>query len=246
MWDRPALMNAVANALFALAAVLVAGVVLARASQLPVFELREVRVAGAPRHVTREELEAVAGRELRGTFFTIDLARARAAFERLPWVRNVAVRRHWPAGLDVELEEHEPLARWNTAGLVNTHGEVFQGTYEGRLPLFAGPEGAAREISIRYRTFQRSLAAIGEAPVEVQVSARRAWQLKLESGLTLVLGREHIEARLGRFLAAKERAFGALARRIDHVDLRYANGFAVRIPELRHEKAEPPRGRRAG
>jgi cell division protein FtsQ len=82
--------------------------------------------------------------------------------------------------------------------------------------------------------------------VEVQVTARRAWQVKLASGMTLALGRENIEARLARFVAVHDRTLGQLGRRIDYVDLRYANGFAARIPELRHEKAEPRRGRRAG
>ena len=62
----------------------------------------------------------------------------------------------------------------------------------------------------------------------------------------LELGRENIEARFSRFVALHDRTIGRLERRIDYVDLRYANGFAVRVPELRQEKAEPKRGRRAG
>jgi cell division protein FtsQ len=246
MWDRPGLLNTLANALFAIAATLVVGAILLRVSQLPEFALREVRVGGELKHVTRGEIEDVVRRELKGSFFTLDLARARGAFERLPWVRAVAVRRQWPAGLDVALEEHQPFARWGAAALVNNHGEVFHAVYEGPLPLFAGPEGAAREIAIQYRYFHRSLAAIGETPVEVRVSARRAWQLKLESGLTLALGRENIEARLARFVATQPRAAAVLGRRVDYVDLRYTNGYAVRIPELLHEKPEPRRGRGAG
>jgi cell division protein FtsQ len=246
MWDRPGLLNALANALFALAAVLVAGTVLLRVSQLPAFALREVRVTGELRQVQRAELEEVARRQVKGSFFTLDLAAARAAFEQVAWVRSVAVRRQWPAGLDVALEEHQPFARWGSTGLVNTHGEVFQAAYDGPLPVFAGPEGAAREIAIQYRYFHRSLAAIGEKPVEILVSARRAWQLKLESGLTLALGRENVEARLARFVAAHARTLGTLGRRVDYVDLRYPNGFAVRIPELRQGPVEPRRTRRTG
>src|SRR5688572_7904700 len=246
MWDRPGLLNTLANALFAIAAMLVVGAILLRVSQLPEFALREVRVGGELKHVTRGEIEDVVRRELKGSFFTLDLARARGAFERLPWVRAVAVRRQWPAGLDVALEEHQPFARWGTAALVNTHGEVFHAAYEGSLPLFAGPEGSAREIAIQYRYFRRSLAAVGETPVEVRVSARRAWQLKLESGLTLALGRENIEARLARFVATQPRAAAVLGRRVDYVDLRYTNGYAVRIPELLQEKPETQRGRGAG
>jgi len=246
MWDKPGLMNALANTLFTLALLLVLGAAALYAARQPAFALREVRIGNELKHVTREQIEDVVRREVRGGFFTINLATARAAFERLPWVRGVNVRRQWPARLDVVLEEHEPMARWGTAALVNTHGEVFQAAYDGELPLFIGPEGAAREIAIQYRYFQRGLAAMGETPVQVQVTARRAWQVKLQGGLMLELGRENIEARFSRFVALHDRTIGRLERRIDYVDLRYANGFAVRVPELRQEKAEPKRGRRAG
>jgi len=246
MWDKPAWLNMAANALFAAAALMIAVAVAVLAARLPVFALSEVRIDGPLTHVTREQVEDVVRREFRGNFLTVNLAATRAAFGRLPWVRSVKVRRHWPARLDVALEEHEPFARWGTTALVNTHGEVFAAAYDGELPVFVGPDGAAREISIQYRYFRRSLDAIGEIPVEVQVTARRAWQLKLGSGLTIALGRESIEARLARFVAAHGRTLGRLGRRIDYVDLRYANGFAVRIPELRHEKPEARRARRTG
>jgi cell division protein FtsQ len=246
MWDKPALMNALANALYALAALLVLGAAAGYLARLPAFAMREVRIGNELKHVTREQIEDVVRREVKGGFFTVNLAAARAAFEQLPWVRGVNVRRQWPVRLDVVLEEHVPIARWGATALVNTHGEVFRAAYDGELPVFVGPEGAAREIAIQYRYFQRSLAAMGETPVQVQVSARRAWQVKLQSGLTLELGRENIEARFARFVALHARTIGRLERRIDYVDLRYANGFAVRVPELRNEKAEPKRGRRTG
>ena len=246
MWDRPALMNAVANALFAIAALLVLAAVAIQVARLPAFSLREVRIGGELEHVTREQVEEVVRRELKGKFFTLDLAATRAAFEKLPWVRKVNVRRQWPARLEVALEEHVPLARWGTTALVNTHGEVFQAAYDGTLPVFIGPDGAAQEITIQYRYFRRSLGAIGETPVQVQVIAapRLAGEARERHDA-------RARARTGRSAA---RAFRRgprpharqLGRRIDYVDLRYANGFAVRIPELRHEKAEPKRGRRTG
>jgi cell division protein FtsQ len=239
-------MNTAADALFSVAVLLALAIAWALATRLPVFELREVRVGGEVGHVSREQVEGVVRQELKGNFLTADLAAVGAAFRKLPWVRQAQVRRLWPAGLDVTLEEHVPLARWANAALVNTHGEVFIGAFDGELPVFIGPDGMSREITIQYRYFVRSLETIGQTPVLVRVSPRHAWQLKMESGLVLELGREHVEARLARFVATYGRTVGRLGRRIDHVDLRYANGFAVRIPELRHEKPEVRRGRRAG
>jgi cell division protein FtsQ len=223
--------NAAANALFGLAALLAAYLLWSAATRLAVFELSEVRVSSTLSRVTRGEIEDVVRRELRGNFLTVDLAAAGAAFEKLAWVRRADVRRQWPTRLEVAIEEHVALARWGSRALVNTHGEVFAATQQGELPLFIGPEGTAREITIQYRYFTRNLEAIGAAPVQVRVSPRRAWQLRLDNGLTLELGREQVEARLARFVGAYGATIARLGADIRHVDLRYANGFAVRVPD---------------
>jgi len=232
MWDEPQRMNALANVLLVLATALAAYLALTVLVRQPLFALREVRIEGELAHVTRAEIEAVVRGELRGNFFTLDLTQARAAFGRLPWVRQVAARRHWPGRLEVTLEEHRPLARWSDLALVNTHGEVFEAQYEGALPAFAGPDGSAKEIAIQYAYFQRVLQAIGRAPVQVSVTARRSWRVKLDNGLTLALGRDNLESRLGSFVAVYESTIERMQRRLDYVDLRYPNGFAVRVPEL--------------
>lgn len=243
MWDRPDLLNRLSDLLLAIAFVLFLYGALNFVVRLPVFPLREVRLTHPVSLVNREQVAALVRREVRGNFFTVDLAAVRAAFAKLPWVRDVSMRRSWPDRLDVTLEEHVPLARWANAGLVNNHGEVFNAAYDGDLPVFVGPPDSAKEMTIQYEYFRRSLAAIGKVPQQVRVTPRRAWQITLDDGTTLELGREALEARLGRFVAVYPRTLAPLARKIEVVDLRYANGFAVRIPGLRHEKSGP-RGRK--
>ena len=237
MWDKPVILNRIANALFITATALVIYGAVWSIVRLPVFALREIRVSGDARHITRTQVDNIA-RELRGTFFTLNLAQARRSFEKLPWVREVNLRRRWPGTLEVTLTEHVPLARWGTQALVNTHGEVFEAAYDGQLPTFVGPAGTSKEIAIQYEFFRRNLRALGAAPVLVQLTPRRAWQLRIEGGPTIELGREDIEARLGRFIQVYQRTVGTLNRRIEYVDLRYPNGFAVRIPELRGEQTK--------
>jgi cell division protein FtsQ len=64
--------------------------------------------------------------------------------------------------------------------------------------------------------------------------------------VTLALGREQVEARLARYVAMHERTLAPLGRRVEYVDMRYANGFAVRFAEQRREKAAPKRGQKTG
>src|SRR5690606_18611867 len=145
-------------------------------------------------------------------FFTLDLAAVRKGFETLPWVRKADLRRQWPDRLEVRLEEHVPLARWGTMGLVNVHGEIFDAAYEGPLPVFNGPGGAAKEMAIQYAYFSNTLRPTGRVPEQLNVSPRRAWTLRLDGGLTLELGRTDLENRLARFVDNYDRAAALLGR----------------------------------
>lgn len=232
MWDKPSALGVLTDLLVvaALLGLLYAGVLVAIRS--PVFSIMEVRVMAPPMHVTREQIEEIVRREVHGTFFTQKLGQARGAFETLPWVRRAEIRRRWPGGLDVTLTEHQPIARWGKTALVNTHGEVFGAAYDGALPVFNGPADAAKEMAIQYDHFLRNLAAIGRSPVELTVSPRRAWQVRLDDGMTLDLGRDRIEDRLRRFVTVHPLTIARMGQRVERVDLRYANGFAARVPKL--------------
>ena len=62
---------------------------------------------------------------------------------------------------------------------------------------------------------------------ELRLNARGAWQVVLDSGLTLHLGRGDVAARLARFAVAWPQ-LAARQTEPRHVDLRHANGFALR------------------
>ncbi len=143
MWDNPRQLNAIALVVaFAAATMLVWGAV-AWAVRQPVFAFHEVVIDGPLQRANPAHLEAVLREEIKGTFFTLRLPDARSSLQRVPWVRSVALRRQWPDRLEVEVSEHEPLARWNDASLIDTEGEVFSADFDGDLPQFTGPEGTA-------------------------------------------------------------------------------------------------------
>jgi cell division protein FtsQ len=245
MWDDAKALNALAATL-----AIMAGTALAVAAALwlarqPLFAIRAVVVTTPLVRASAPHLEAVIREDLAGTFFTIDLDATRRALGAVPWVRDVHVRRQWPQRLEIAIEEHAPLARWNDAGLVNAFGETFAAPYAGPLPRFAGSEGYATDMVARYAEWSALLAPLGLAVAELRVSPRGAWLLRADGPrgpLTLELGRDDPSGRLATFVAAHGRTIGALARqgtRVDHVDLRYRNGFAVRVPGLRELPAMP-------
>lgn len=238
MWDNPRLLNLVAGMLIGLAllAFLIAGAQRLLRSQ--VFPLHEIVVTQPPARTTRAEIEAAVRERVTGNFFALDLGQIRAGLETLPWVRRATVRRVWPDRLEVSLEEHVALARWGGAGeagaLVDAFGERFVARTDQTLPLFVGPAGTEREVASRYARFSRLVAPLG-APIErLVLTPRFAWQLRLAGGLTLMLGRDAdlAESRLRRFVAVYDQTLKNIPQRHEYVDLRYPNGFAVRVPDL--------------
>lgn len=238
MWHKPQLLNALADLLFvAAAAALLAGLTVWMV-RMPKLPIRQVVVSERLLQVKKAEVEQALTGMLSGNFFSVNLEGVRASLEKLPWVRKVQVRRRWPATLELEIEEHKAVARWGSDGreLVNSYGEVFAASLAenvaSALPQVHGPQGTAPEIIRRYAEFSSALQAVGLQPVQLLLSPRLAWQVKLADGMVMELGREQskttIAARLRRFAEIYPTALGQKAQRPAAVDLRYPNGFAVR------------------
>ncbi|MEW6132760.1 MAG: cell division protein FtsQ/DivIB [Pseudomonadota bacterium] len=219
-----------ANALYLGAGALLVYALFAWLVSLPLFALHRVDVRGELRHVSEEGVRLAAGRGVRGNFFTVDLDDVRTAFEKLPWVDEARVSRRWPDTLVVELSEHVPLARWNDSSLVSTEGEVFSAAYAAKLPRLSGFEGAGREVVEAYRLYGRMLAPLNLRITELSLSPRRAWRLKTDSGLEIALGRKDVASRLERFAALYRKLSERLGAAPTYADLRYADGFAVKLP----------------
>jgi cell division protein FtsQ len=229
VWDNTPLLRGIANLLFGISFVLVLYGVVRYVLRLPVFPLRAVELTAAPQRVSSEQLQKVVREQVSGNFFTVDLESTRQAFEKLSWVRKVSVRRKFPWSIEVEVEEQVALATWNSKELVNTHGEVFAGKVEQVLPVFIGQPDTSAQVTQMFGEMNAALQPLHQQITQISLSPRFAWQVKLENGMVLELGREEMHERLSRFVNVYPYSLAALARPVRHVDLRYRNGFAAYV-----------------
>lgn len=230
MWDKPRVLNWIANLLFGLAVVAMLYATVFVVVHLPIFPLREVKVDGKLSHVNREQVKFIVERYMQGNFFTLDLVKARDAFEKLPWARNVSVRRRWPDKLEVSIEEHKELARWGNIALVNTYGELFHAASDSDLPVFYGPGDGVHEVAEHYGRYSELLLPTTMKVTELALTPRRAWQIRTDKNMVIELGREEMDQRLEKFASSYAQTLANLNVQVDYVDLRYPNGFAVRKP----------------
>jgi cell division protein FtsQ len=234
------LMNAVASAVFVLAAAgaAVAGVLWLMRS--PLFPIRAIQLDGDLSRNSVPTIRANAAPQLAGNFFSFNLQQGRAAFEAVPWVRRAVVRRVWPDRLAVRLEEHRATALWQGEDgadmLVNSYGEVFEANVgdveEDGLPTLAGPEGSAPAMLALYHRLQPTFARLDLSVDKLQLSGRGSWRVELDSGATVTLGRgseDELVARTDRFVRTLSQATGRWQAPLEYADLRHTDGYAVRL-----------------
>ncbi len=185
-----------------------------------------VSFAGNTGRVSHADLETFAHSIEGASADRASLQAVREAARQIAWVRDAEVRRRFPDGVEITLETYEPLARWDVRELVSPRGEIFTADYDAPLPRFVGaPAGAAR-MAAEYPGVVAAVAPLGNTVSELRLSPRGAWQVVLDNGMLLELGRGDIAPRLAQFAATWPR-LAADGVETKHVDLRYANGLAV-------------------
>lgn len=231
---------ATARALGGVAA-LVAAIALAWwLARQPMFQMRGITLEGELTHQTLRTLRAQVAPRIAGNFFTIDLDRARATFETVPWVRRAVVRRVWPDHLAVRIEEHKAAALWisddGNDRIVNTFGEVFEANLaeveDDALPRLAGPRGAAARMLDAYRALAQALAPLEQSIVTLRLSGRGSWRAVLADGAVIELGRGEeadLVARTEAFVRTLPQVRAAYQQPLLRADLRHPDGYALRL-----------------
>jgi len=189
-----------------------------------------LNVEGSIERTSVGQIRAVVDKPAAKGFFGADLERIRRDIEQLPWIAHAEVRRQWPDALHIRVREHRAVARWNEDWLFSESGEVFR--VEGSegmqgLVSLSGPDQLGFEVLETWRSIRQPLRRIGRDIARLEVDERGAWTAQLDSGLVLLLGREHLNRRLWRFVRVHD-ALLVSQRRAERIDLRYTNGLVVR------------------
>ena len=247
------LMNIVANLAFAAVALMLLAAGAWWVLRQPFFPIAGIKVDGEVTHNNAVTLRANVAPQLSGNFFTIDLARARAAFESVPWVRSAVVRREFPDKLRVTLTEQVPVATWgDEAGskLINGFGDVFEANVaevDDSLPRLDGPIEQAGQVLGMYRVLQPQFQPYDLSIDELTLSSRGSWKVVLDSGAEIELGRgqsEEVTARLQRFLKTVTQVAGQYRRTmadVEGADLRHNDAYALRLRGVTTVSPEAPR-----
>ncbi len=164
-----------------------------------------------------------------GTFMSQDIDVLQTSVQSIPWVSHASIRKQWPDTIKVFLTEHQVQAIWNGNALLDDDGIVFDGDIglvkEEHVKLY-GPDGSAPEVLKVWLQYNSQFQAIGRNISSLLLNERRAWQIILDNGIRLELGKESLDERIARFFLLYKQ-LGNEVDKVSYIDLRYDTGAAV-------------------
>ena len=181
---------------------------------------------------TNEDIRGILAQEpqLKG-YFAQDIQDIKLRFLKLPWVKDIVVRKIYPNRLGITLVEYTPVAVWNDKQLVSDDGVVFElpaGRFDSAgLPYLYGLDSEAKNVLNAWHRIKKDLESRNMGLKAVARDDRGSWIITLVNGLELKLGRGDWLSKMDRFVAIFPHIQIPEGKRLAYVDLRYEHGASV-------------------
>ena len=196
---------------------------------------------------SREDLLAAVDAKRGTPILAIDMAKARAQIEALPWVKTAKLERHLPDAVRIEIEERTPYALWQQDRryfLVDRDGKQIVEVPEvdanaQSLPMIVGND-APRHAPALFAAIETNPDLAQRVRAAVRVGERR-WNLYLDSfekGIAVRLPEDGFAAAWTR-LGLLEKDHQILERDLEFIDLRLEDRLIVRVHKDPNAPAKP-------
>ncbi|MBD9354471.1 cell division protein FtsQ/DivIB [Methylomonas albis] len=200
------------------------------ASALNSKPIHYVKIEGAFQYTSKDRLKEVLAPQMKRGYYQADMQAIHQAIKALPLVDKVDVKRVWPDAVHIKITEQKPVVRWGKSALLNKQGDLLvpDNIDEFKnLPLITGPDGQEKKLLEIMKGVYIVLKDKSMQLAEFHVNERRAWRIKLGSGMEMQLGRKAPLENMQRFLRTMDLLGEEQLAMIASVDTRYPNGFAV-------------------
>lgn len=193
--------------------------------------ITSVEVKGDLNILDKTQLQPVIEPFTKTNLYLLDEKALEMAIENHPWVYSASMTKIWPDKLVIKIFEQHPVAFWGDKEMLAENGEIIKASLKkkkGVLPLLYSPSDKGRNMATGFLKIRKWMKGFPLKMVEFKEDSRGSWQIKLENGMTLKIGREHQEKRLRRFMVGYDHSLKDVVNNVKTVDLRYTNGFAVK------------------
>jgi cell division protein FtsQ len=205
------------------------------------FRIVSVAITGN-RHVSREEILAIAGVTGRSSLLFLDVDDVRNRLKQNPWIADATVLKLYPGELQIGTTERKAFALWQKdrrVSVIAADGTVLEPYVAPslvQLPLVVG-RGAESRAKDFIALMDRHPDLREQVRAAILVGERR-WNLRLKNGLDVRLPEAEVARALER-LVALDREAKLMSRDITAIDLRLPDRVTVRLsPAAAEARAE--------
>jgi cell division protein FtsQ len=194
------------------------------------WPIAQISIEGQLNYVTENTLREIVHKYSQTNLYQLDDINLENDLEAIAWIKDIKLRKSWPASLVIYVEEHRPIAYWGEQQLLDQYGEIFEGKLpddRADFPRLYSPENKGREMGEHYLQVLKWLKDVPLHLISLKEDARGSWVISFDEGLLVKIGVYDQEKRLRRFVAAYQAILSEQLDKINVVDLRYTNGFAV-------------------
>jgi cell division protein FtsQ len=192
--------------------------------------IASIEISGPFQRVSALQIEEAISEIVDVGFVGADLGRIQSRIVALPWIDQARVARRWPNRIAITVTEQVPAAIWGEHGLLNTRGELFMTDARhvpAELPHLSGPDDHSGDVAARYLEIRDRLIPAGLDVRQVHLDARGSWEMTLQNGIEIRLGRRSVDERTDLFIDIVADIITSRAQDIDYIDMRYGNGFTI-------------------
>lgn len=197
--------------------------------QSSLLPIKTIRLSGSFQYIEQKDVEAVLRPYVGAGFFSLDIHAVRRALSDKSWTDSVSIRRVWPDQLDINIVEKRPVARWDNQSLISDKGIVYSANTKDfqQLPLVHTNNNQPVDLLRHYYSLDRRFNLLGETIFALRQDSRGALEIELADGLKIKLGRDQVEHKIERLITVYKQEILPRRSKIQQLDLRYSNGFAV-------------------
>lgn len=210
--------------------------------QQNLLPVKRIQVESKLQQLSQQQLQNVISPLVDSGLLGINVADIKKELEAIAWVDKADVRIIWPDALRINVKEQIPTARWGQGKLLNTRGEIFapQNVSQqfNNLPYLNGPQGQERKVAQMYLLVREVLESRGIGIASIELDERRAWSITTADNVAIKLGKSDVDSKITRFLKGYDKKLSKHFAQIAYVDLRYTNGFAVKMKDQAQSEKE--------
>lgn len=202
--------------------------------------ISEIQVVADSKEIENADIKKlIDNRVLGNSIFTMDSKGLLKDLSSLDWVSSVDIYRTYPDKLSISMTFQKPIARWGDEQLLSDSNNLYAKNNlidYNYLPSLFAPSMSRNKILENFKMVSKLLQPINSPIKSFIFTDSGSLTVILDNGILLKFGKDNFMNKINNMSTIYQKNLSERKNDIEYIDLRYANGIAVKFKEPVEEK----------